>query len=70
MGEGSDAINYLVEIKNRYPRNNRIKLTVSEAYFQLGDLPNARQLCEEVISANPGNYQAKDLLQRIDRLMK
>jgi tetratricopeptide (TPR) repeat protein len=70
MGEGSDAINYLVGIKNRYPSDNRIKLTVSEAYFQLGDLPNARQLCEEVLNGDPGSYQAKDLLQRIDRLMK
>jgi tetratricopeptide (TPR) repeat protein len=70
MGEGSDAINKLLVYKNRYPESNGIKLALSEAYFQLGDLPNARQVCLEVLQADPANYQAKELLKRIDRLMK
>lgn len=70
LGEGSSAIDRLVAIKNQYPDNRRIKLTLSEAYFQIGDLPNARALCDQVLQADPNNYQAQDLIKRIDRLMK
>lgn len=70
MGEGSEAIEKLQIYKNKYPQSNSIKLTLSEAYFQMGDLPNARQLCDEVLKSEPANYRAKDLSKRIDRLMK
>ncbi len=65
LGEGSDAVLRLTTIKDKYPTDNRIKIAVAEACFQLGDLVNAEALCSEVLSAAPDNSQAKDLLQRI-----
>jgi TolA-binding protein len=70
MGEGSDGVDRLTQIQKKYPENRSIKLALSEAYFQLGDLPNARRLCQEVLQISPSSYQAKDLLKRINRLMQ
>ena len=69
LGEGSSAVERIALIKNRYPEDRRVKLTLAEAYFQLGDLPQAKSLCEEVLAVDRGNYQATDLSKRIDRLM-
>jgi tetratricopeptide (TPR) repeat protein len=70
LGEGSTAIERIATVHNQYPQNKNIALALSEGYFQLGDLPNARSLCEQVLQSDPANLQAKDLLKRIDRLMK
>lgn len=69
LGEGSDAIARLVQIQSRHPNDLSMKLTLSEAYFQLGDLPNAKTEAEEVLSINPDNYRAQDLINRINRLL-
>ncbi len=70
LGEGSDAVLRLAAIKDKYPTDNRVKIAVAEAYFQLGDQVNAETLCSEVLAAAPDNSQAKDLLQRIRKQQK
>ena len=70
LGEGSEAILKAAELKNRYPDDNAIKLSLVESYFQLGDLPSAQAECIEILAKEPSNYRAKELLQRINRLKK
>ncbi|HNX75421.1 MAG TPA: hypothetical protein PLM07_10890 [Candidatus Rifleibacterium sp.] len=70
LGEGSDTILRLAEIKNKYPADNGIKMSVAEAYFQLGDLVNAEAVCNEILSAAPTNSRAKDLMQKITTRIK
>lgn len=70
LGEGSSAIERIAAVHNENPQDRSIALALSEGYFQLGDLPNARSLCEKVLQSDPANLQAKDLIKRIDRLMK
>lgn len=69
LGEGSDAIAKLVQIQSQHPNDLTLRLALSEAYFQLGDLPNAKTEAEKVLDVNPENYQARDLKKRIDRLL-
>jgi len=70
IGEGADAIVYLEQVRSKYPTERRIQLTVAEANFQLGDLPAAKALCEEMLQKDPGDSRASDLLQRVNRLHK
>ncbi|MFZ5951191.1 MAG: tetratricopeptide repeat protein [Candidatus Rifleibacteriota bacterium] len=70
LGEGSTAVDKLQAIKNNNPNDRGITLALAEAFFQTGDLPNAKLMCDEVLKADPENYQGKDLVKRIDRLMK
>ncbi|PKL39413.1 MAG: hypothetical protein CVV41_21050 [Candidatus Riflebacteria bacterium HGW-Riflebacteria-1] len=70
IGEGADAILYLEQVRNKYPTERRIQLTVAEANFQLGDLPAAKALCDEMLNKDPGDTRARDLLQRVNRLHK
>ncbi len=70
LGEGSIAIERLQSIKRNNPNDRGITLALAQAFFQNGDLPNARLMCDEVLNADPENYQGKDLIKRIDRLMK
>lgn len=70
IGEGADAILYLEQIRSKYPNERRIQLAVAEANFQLGDLPAAKVLCEQMLQNDPDDSRAKDLLQRINRLHK
>ncbi len=70
MGEGAEAVESFQQVSNRYPKDTLLKLNLSEAYFQLGDLPSAQAICQHVLEQNPNNYRAKDLLQRIGKLMK
>jgi len=70
IGEGADAILYLEQIRSKYPTERRIQLTVAEANFQLGDLPAAKALCEEMLQKDPADSRASDLLQRVNRLHK
>ena len=69
-GEGADAILYLEQIRISYPKERRIQLAVAEANFQLGDLPIAKDLCEQILQNDPEDSRAKDLLQRVNRLHK
>jgi len=43
---------------------------VAEANFQLGDLPAAKALCEEMLQKDPDDSRANDLLNRVNRLHK
>ncbi|KAF1083538.1 MAG: hypothetical protein GQF41_0316 [Candidatus Rifleibacterium amylolyticum] len=70
IGEGADAILYLEQVRNKYPAERRIQLAVAEANFQLGDLPAAKSLCEEMLLKDPEDSRASDLLQRVNRLHK
>jgi tetratricopeptide (TPR) repeat protein len=70
IGEGADAIVYLEQVRNKYPTERRIQLAVAEANFQLGDLPAAKALCEEMLLKDPEDSRASDLLQRVNRLHK
>ena len=68
-GEGATAIERLQGIQRNNPNDNNINLALAESYFQLGDLPNAEELCNKVLQKNPSNYKAKNLLERINRLL-
>lgn len=70
IGEGDEAIILLEEIRNKYPNERRVQLAVAEANFQLGDLPAAQVLCEEMLQKDPADTRASDLLQRVKRLLK
>ncbi|PKL46838.1 MAG: hypothetical protein CVV42_15155 [Candidatus Riflebacteria bacterium HGW-Riflebacteria-2] len=70
IGEGAEAILYLEQVRSKYPAERRIQLTVAEANFQLGDLPAAKALCEELLLKDPDDSRANDLLQRVNRLHK
>ncbi|MBU1105118.1 MAG: tetratricopeptide repeat protein, partial [Candidatus Riflebacteria bacterium] len=70
IGEGADAILFLEQIRSKYPNERRIQLTVAEANFQLGDLPAAKAICEEMLAKDPGDSRVNDLLQRVNRLHK
>ncbi|OGK13599.1 MAG: hypothetical protein A2W80_14485 [Candidatus Riflebacteria bacterium GWC2_50_8] len=70
IGEGADAILYLEQVRSKYPTERRIQLAVAEANFQLGDLPAAKALCEEMLAKDPNDTRASDLLQRVNRLHK
>lgn len=67
-GEGPQAILRLAEINRAHPDEHRIKFAVAQAYFQLGDMVNAEVLCNEILASNPGNYGARDLLERVKKL--
>jgi tetratricopeptide (TPR) repeat protein len=69
-GEGPQAILRLAEINNSYPNDNSIKFAVAQAYFQLGDMVNAESLCNQILAANPGNFNARDLLERVKKLSR
>ncbi|MGM0599219.1 MAG: tetratricopeptide repeat protein [Candidatus Rifleibacteriota bacterium] len=68
-GEGATAIERLQGIQRNNPNDSGINLALAESYFQLGDLPNAEELCNKVLQKNPSNYKAKNLLERINRLL-
>jgi tetratricopeptide (TPR) repeat protein len=68
-GEGSSAIERLQNIQRNNPNDSNINLALAESYFQLGDLPNAEEICNLVLQKNPSSYKAKNLLERINRLL-
>jgi tetratricopeptide (TPR) repeat protein len=70
LGEGAEAINRLRQAKIDHAGDRSISIALAEAFFQLGDLSAASSECNEILTASPDNYQARDLLQRINRLMK
>lgn len=70
LGEGSEAILRLAAEKERFPTDNRIKLATAEAYFQLGDLIAARDVCNEILAAEPASSEGRNLLARINKLLK
>ena len=70
IGEGQLGIDKLEAMKTKYATSNSIKLSLAEAYFQMGELPKAKALCQQVLGVNPDNSKAQSLIQRINRLSK
>jgi len=70
LGEGADAIIRLENANRKFNGDKKIKFSLAEAYFQLGDLSSAQAVCSDILASDPTNMNAKDLLSRINRLIK
>lgn len=70
LGEGAEAIIRLENANRKFSSDKRIRFSLAEAYFQLGDLTSAQAVCSDILNSEPSNLRAKDLMSRINRLMK
>ena len=67
MGSFAKVIHYLKVYLRMHPQDNSVKFTLAALYVKEGHFERSSEVLLEILSVDPGNKDAENLLEEVDR---